>query len=126
MFTLITTVISFLSGGIPKILDYFQTKKDQSHELEMIRAQTERDIKMAESGYLAQQKVEEIRIEGTRIEANAEERVAMYQHDIAIGQGASQWVINARAMVRPTITYGLFLLLAFVDGSNLILLVFLW
>ncbi len=114
--TLATTTLSFLTSGIPKIIDYFQTKKDQAHELEVLKAQTERDLQMAQAGYLAQQKVEEIRIEGTRIEAQAEERSAMYQHDIAIGQGASRWVINSRAMVRPSITYGLFLLLCFVDA----------
>jgi hypothetical protein len=114
--TLATTTLSFLTGGIPKIIDYFQSKKDQSHELLMIQAQTERDLKMAQAGYLAQQKVEEIRLENTKIEAEAQERSAMYQHDIAIGQGASTWVINMRAMVRPTITYGLFFLLCFVDA----------
>ena len=41
--------------------------------------------------------------------------VLVYAHDIEIGKGASQWVVNARAMVRPTITYGLFFLLVFVD-----------
>jgi hypothetical protein len=44
-----------------------------------------------------------------------QERQALYAHDIAIGQGSSQWVINARAMVRPAITYGLFVLFAFVE-----------
>ena len=44
-----------------------------------------------------------------------QETQALYAHDIAIGQGASQWVINLRALVRPMITYGLFLLLVFVD-----------
>ena len=40
---------------------------------------------------------------------------ALLQHDTESAKGASQWVINARAMVRPAITYGMFLLLAFVD-----------
>jgi hypothetical protein len=44
-----------------------------------------------------------------------QERQALYAHDIAIGQGASQWVVNARAMVRPAITYGLFVLFGFVE-----------
>lgn len=116
MFTLATTLISFLAGGIPKIIDYFQSKKDQEHELKILSAQTERELKMAEAGYLAQQRTEEIKLESTRLETQAEERSALLQHDIAIGQGASRWVINARAMVRPSITYGLFLLLCFVDG----------
>ena len=44
-----------------------------------------------------------------------QERESLYAHDIAIGQGASTWVINARAMVRPAITYGMFVLFAFVE-----------
>ena len=48
------------------------------------------------------------------IEAASAERSALYAHDIAIGQGASQWMVNLRAGVRPLITYGLFLLLVFV------------
>ena len=41
--------------------------------------------------------------------------MALLQHDTESAKGASQWVINARAMVRPAITYGMFLLLVFVD-----------
>ena len=41
--------------------------------------------------------------------------MALLQHDTESAKGASLWVINARAMVRPAITYGMFLLLAFVD-----------
>jgi hypothetical protein len=43
------------------------------------------------------------------------EKQALYAHDIAIGEGASRWVINARAMVRPVITYGMFGLLCFIN-----------
>jgi len=39
------------------------------------------------------------------METQAQERTAMYQHDIEIGKGASQWVINLRASVRPMVTY---------------------
>jgi hypothetical protein len=115
MFTLLTTVVSFLTGGLPSILKFFQDKADQSHELQMAQLQMERELKMAEAGYLAQAHVEEIKTEQVAIQSSAQERVALYNHDIEIGKGASTWVINARAMVRPTITYGLFFLLVFVD-----------
>jgi len=115
MFTLLTTVVSFLTGGLPSILKFFQDKADQSHELAMAQLQMERELKMAEAGYLAQAHVEEIKTEQVAIQSATQERVALYQHDIEIGKGASTWVINARAMVRPTITYGLFFLLVFVD-----------
>ena len=115
MFTLLTTVVSFLTGGLPSILNFFQDKSDKTHELQMAQLQMERELKMAEAGYLAQAHVEEIKTEQIEIQSAAQERVALYNHDIEIGKGASQWVVNARAMVRPTITYGLFFLLVFVD-----------
>ena len=115
MFTLLTTVVSFLTGGLPSILNFFQDKSDKNHELQMAQLQMERELKMAEAGYLAQAHVEEIKTEQVAIQSATQERVALYQHDIEIGKGASTWVINARAMVRPTITYGLFFLLVFVD-----------
>ena len=59
--------------------------------------------------------MEEIHTEQLQIQTASQERVALYQHDIEIGKGASQWVINLRACVRPVITLGLFFLLVFVD-----------
>ena len=115
MLTLISTALSFLMGGLPKLLDFFQDKSDKSHELQMAQMQMERELKMMEAGYAAQARVEEIRTEQVAMETQAQERSAMYAHDIEIGKGASQWVINLRALVRPFITYGFFLLLVFVD-----------
>ena len=115
MMTIISTVISFLMGGIPKIFDAFQDSKDKKHELELARMQTEREFKMMEAGYAAQAKVEEIRTEQVQINADMQTHMALLQHDTESAKGASQWVINARAMVRPGITYGMFLLLLFVD-----------
>jgi hypothetical protein len=115
MFTLLTTVVSFLTGGLPSILNFFQDKSDKNHEMQMAQLQMERELKMAEAGYLAQAHVEEIKTDQVALQTSAQERVALYAHDIEIGKGSSQWVINARAMVRPTITYGLFFLLVFVD-----------
>jgi hypothetical protein len=115
MLTLISTVVSFLMGGVPKFLDFFQDRADKKHELELARMQTERELQMLEKGYAAQAKVEEIHTEQIAIQADANVHMALLAHDTESAKGASQWVINARAMVRPAITYGMFLLLAFVD-----------
>ena len=115
MITLLSTLISFLMGGLPKIMDFFQDKSDKAHELQLARMQTERELQMLERGYAAQARVEEIRTDQVAMQTAVQERQALYQHDIEIGKGASQWVINARAMVRPTITYGMFVLFAFVE-----------
>jgi hypothetical protein len=115
MITLLSTLISFLMGGLPKILDFFQDKSDKAHELQLAQMQTERELKMLAAGYAAQARVEEIRTDQVAMQTAVQERQALYAHDIEIGKGASQWVINARAMVRPTITYGMFVLFAFVE-----------
>ena len=120
MITLITTLVSFLAGGLPKLLGFFQDRADKTHELTMARLQTERELELRKAGFEAQQRVEEIRVEGQMIEAASAERSALYAHDIAIGQGASQWMVNLRAGVRPLITYGLFLLLVFVDVAGFV------
>lgn len=115
MMTLFTTLISFLSGGLPKLLDFFQDKQDKKHELALAQVQVQAQMEMQKAGFQAQEHIEEIRTEQISIQAQTTERQALYAHDIEIGKGASQWVINMRAMVRPTITYGLFFLLVAVD-----------
>jgi len=61
MITLLSTLVSFLMGGLPKVLDFFQDRSDKKHELELAQMQTERELKMLAAGYAAQAKVEEIR-----------------------------------------------------------------
>lgn len=119
MLTLISTALSFLMGGLPKLLDFFQDKSDKSHELELAKMQTEREMQMLKEGYIAQARVEEIRTEQIAIQTAEKEREAIYSHDIAIGQGASQWVINLRASVRPMVTYLFVLLLIVVDIASI-------
>lgn len=123
MLTLITNLLSFLMGGLPRVLEFFQDRADKKHELELARIQTERELELRKAGFDAQLKVEEIHTQQMQIQADTasqqfllEERQALYAHDTALGEGTSQWVKNARAMVRPAITYGMFLLLVFVDA----------
>jgi hypothetical protein len=105
MMTMISTFLSFLAGGLPKILSIFQDRQDKKHELALVAAQKERELALAERGFLAQARVEEIKLEQIQTQTAAEERQALYQHDIEIGKGASQWMINLRASVRPVVTY---------------------
>jgi hypothetical protein len=103
--TMISTLLSFLAGGLPKILQIFQDRQDKKHELALVAAQKERELALAERGFIAQARVEEIKTEQVAMETAAEERVALYQHDMEIGKGASRWIINLRASVRPVVTY---------------------
>ena len=125
MLTLLSTLISFLMGGLPKLLDFFQDRSDKAHELDLANLQIQRELEMRKAGFEAQERVEQIHTEQMQIQAQSatqefklQERQALYAHDIAIGQGASTWVINARAVVRPALTYGMFLLLVFVDVAG--------
>ena len=116
MLTLFSTLASFLTGGLPKILELFKDRGDKKHELEMMRISIERETQMAERGYVAQQRIEEIRADAAATQAMATERLALYKHDTDIGKGASQWVIGLRASVRPVITYCMFFMLCFINA----------
>lgn len=50
MFTLLTTIVSFLSGGIPRILDFFQDRNDKKHELDMANLQFTRELELQKAG----------------------------------------------------------------------------
>jgi hypothetical protein len=119
MMTLISTALSFLMGGLPKLLDFFQDKSDKKHELELAQLQIESQLRLQTAGLQSQERIEEIHTQHLQIEATSAERQAMYAHDIAIGQGASTWVINLRASVRPVVTYLFVGLLIAVDMASI-------
>lgn len=126
MMTLLSTVISFLMGGLPKILDFFQDRADKSHELALAKMQTERELELRKAGFEAQERVEHIHTEQLQIESDAQskqtlinaqqaEMQAVYAHDMSLNEGTSTWVKNLRALVRPVITFGFFFLLVAID-----------
>ena len=47
MLSLFSTLGGLLISGLPKLLEYFQNKADQKHELALAQMQTERDLQMA-------------------------------------------------------------------------------
>lgn len=118
MMTLFTTLISFLSGGLPRLLDFFQDRQDKKHEIALAQLQMQQQLEMQKAGFASQERVEEIHTQQLEIQTASADRQSLYQHDIEIGKGASQWVINARAMVRPVVTYGMFALLVFIDVAG--------
>lgn len=105
MITLLSTLISFLAGGLPKLMDFFQDRSDKAHELELSRLQMDRELAMAERGYLAQARVEEIRTDQVALSSHSETMQALYDHDKNLSDGVSQWVKNLRGSVRPVVTY---------------------
>ena len=105
MLSLFSTLGGLLISGLPKLLDFFQNKADQKHELALARVQTERELELAAKGFAAQQKVEEIRTDQIAMQTDAQMTVAAYDHDKAVLAKAAGWVSSYVGTVRPTITY---------------------
>lgn len=112
MLSLFSTLGGLLISGLPKLLEYFQNKADQKHELALAQMQTERELQLAAAGFAAQARVEEIRTEQVALQTEAqmaEAEAGMVQgaqeHDKAVLEKASRWVANYVGTVRPTITY---------------------
>lgn len=105
MLSLISTLGGLLISGLPKLLDFFQDKSDKKHELALAAVQTERELALAEKGFIAEQKVEEIRTDQIAMQTDAQMTVAALQHDEKVLDKASKWVANYVGTVRPTVTY---------------------
>ena len=105
MLSLFSTLGGLLISGLPKLLDFFQNKADQKHELALARVQMELQLQMLAQGYAAQQKIEEIRTDQIAMQTDAEMTVAAYDHDKAVLAKAAGWVSSYVGTVRPTITY---------------------
>jgi hypothetical protein len=119
MLSLISSLMGFAAGGLPKLIDVYQDRGDKKHELAMMAANREREIALAREGFVAQARVEEIKTEQIAMQTQAQEKLAMWAHDAKIGEGASTWVINLRASVRPVVTYLFVGLLIVVDIAGI-------
>jgi hypothetical protein len=105
MLSLFSTLGGLLISGLPKLLEFFQNKADQAHELRLAQVQTERELQLAAAGFAAQARVEEIRTEQVAMETDARMTEAALSHDQKVLEKASRWVANYVGTVRPTVTY---------------------
>jgi hypothetical protein len=105
MLSLFSTIGGLLVSGLPSLLGFFQDKADKKHELELAQMQTERELQMMERGFIAQQKVEEIRTDQVEMQTAAQMQNAALDHDKKVMERASTWVVNYVGTVRPTVTY---------------------
>jgi hypothetical protein len=119
MLSLVSSLLGFASAGVPRLLDIWQSKGDQKHELALMAMQRERELALAEKGFLAQARVEEIRTEQIEMQTQAQEKLAIWRHDSKLAEGGSTWVINLRASVRPVVTYIFVGLLVVVDIAGI-------
>jgi hypothetical protein len=102
MFTLIGSALGFMTSFLPKIMDYFQSKADNAHELKMLEA-------------MAANKREEM-----ALDAEIREVETIHRHDAQIKGG--KFIDGLRASVRPVITYLFVLLFLFVEISAYIIM----
>ena len=130
MLSLISTLGGLLISGLPKLLEFFQNKADQKHELALASLQNERELALAAQGFAAQARIEEIRTEQVAMQTQAqmaEAEASMVQgaqdHDKAVIEKGSKWVVNYIGTVRPTITYIFVIELVCI---NLFLCYYLW
>lgn len=105
MLSLFSTLGGLLISGLPKLLEFFQNKDDQRHELALARVQVELQLQMMAQGFAAQERMEEIRTDQIAMQTDAEMTVAAYDHDKQILEKASTWVASYIGTVRPTVTY---------------------
>lgn len=122
MFTLLTTIVSFLIGNTPKVIDFFQDKSDKTHELALAKLQIERELELKKAGLEIERQIEEIKLDEVKTQTTADMYNAYLTDldsargaDVEGAKGASRWVINVRALVRPAITFGLFSIFLFVE-----------
>jgi hypothetical protein len=130
MLSLISTLGGLLISGLPRLLEFFQNKQDQAHELRLASLQNERELAMAAAGFAAQARVEEIRTEQVAMQTQAQMAVAESEmvkgaqdHDKAVLAKASTWVANYVGTVRPTVTY---IFVAELVCINAFLCYYLW
>ena len=105
MLSLFSTLGGLLISGLPKLLDFFQNKDDQKHELALARVQVELQLQMMAQGFKAQERMEEIRTDHIAMQTDAQMTEAALAHDEKIMEKASTWVVNFVGTVRPIVTY---------------------
>ena len=123
MLSLLGSLLGFTSSFLPKVIDYFQDRRDKAHELALL------DLQIAAQRDSHLQRLEEI-----NIDADIREAESLHRHDRKVGIG---WVDALRGSVRPVVTYIMVLEFVFVksaamylifgaDGVNLATLNMVW
>ncbi len=97
MLSLIGSLLGFGTSFLPKVMGYFEEKRDQAHELALMDKQLEQ-----------QKQIGAQRLEAVNVDADIRETEALHKAEARITVKSSQWVINLSATVRPVMTYALF------------------
>ena len=98
MLSIIGSLLGFGTSFLPKVMQYFENKRDQAHELVMM------DKQLEQKKVLGAQK-----LQMTHVQADVSETENLLKHDAKITMKSSQWVINLSASVRPVMSYLFFI-----------------
>ena len=107
MFTLLGSMLGFLSSAFPDILKIWRDYSDRKHELATLEIQ----IKAQRQGHTQ-------RLEEVQLQAGVAETKALYSH--ANQFSGVKWVEGLRSSVRPVITYVFFILFSIVKTAALV------
>ena len=98
MLSILGSVLGFGTSFLPKVLGFFEEKRDQAHELKMMDKQLEQQLQIGVQ-----------KIQMVNVDADIRETEVLHKEHASITKKSSQWVINLSASVRPIITYCLFI-----------------
>ena len=98
MLSLLGSLLGFGTSFLPKLLGFFEEKRDQAHELKLMDKKLEQQIKLGEQ-----------KLQFMNVEADIRETEALQKSQTKMTVKSSQWVINLSSSVRPIMTYLLFL-----------------
>ena len=108
MIAFLSSILGFLSAGLPHLLEYFKSKQDNGHELEMLRLQAEL-AKIETAG----------KVEAVGLQTDAE----MYKDQVLLAMEAMKptghgFIDALNASVRPVLAYAFFGLYAAVKAAQ--------
>jgi|TARA_R110000765_G_scaffold36556_2_gene81613 hypothetical protein len=98
MLSILGSVLGFGTSFLPKVLGFFEEKRDQAHELQMMDKQLEQQLQIGVQ-----------KLQMVNVDADIRETEVLHKEHASITKKSSQWVINLSASVRPVITYCLFI-----------------
>ena len=98
MLSLVGSVLGFGTSFLPKVLNFFEEKRDQAHELAMMDKQLDQQLQIGKQ-----------KMQMMDIDADIRETETLHKEHATITAKSSQWVVNLSSSVRPIITYCLFI-----------------
>ena len=103
MITLVSTVVGFLSSGVPTLVDYFKDKRDKEHEITLMKMQME----MAERNIKSNLDAIELQNQAVIAQAESAENIAEINAIYKNFNTGITWVDAINGMVRPLIAFAL-------------------